>query len=151
MRGFALALLLLGAGAVVAAETPAEKANKTDRANLQGTWTVKSVHGFTKEKAKEELAELKLTFEGDTLSARWGDKSAEATYTLNAAGDPRQIDVTLTKGPEEVQGRLFRGIYSLEGNTLRLAWRKAGEERPKEFVREGQPEVFEIFLEKMKK
>ena len=151
MRGFALAMLLLGAGAVVAADPTAEKANKTDRAGLQGTWTVKSVHGFTKEKAKEEFQELKLTFEGDKIVARWGDHSAEATCTLDATADPRQMDVTLTKGPEEVQGRLFRAIYSLEGNTLRIAWRKAGEERPKEFVREGQPEVFEIFLEKMKK
>jgi uncharacterized protein (TIGR03067 family) len=151
MRGFALALLLLGAGAVAAADPPAEKANKADRANLQGTWTVKSAHGFTREKVKEEFQELKLTFEGDRIVARWGDKSAEATYTLDATADPREVDVTVTRGPEDTQGRLFRGIYLLEGNTLRLAWRKAGEERPKEFVREGQPEVFEIFLEKAKK
>jgi len=151
MRGFALALLLLGAGAAAAADTATEKANKADRANLQGPWTVKSVHGITKEKAKEEFQELKLTFEGDKIVARWGDKSAEATYTLDAGANPAQMDVTVTKGPEEVQGRLFRGIYVLEGNTLRLAWRKAGEERPKEFVREGQPDVFEILFEKMKK
>ena len=151
MKGFALALLLLGAGAVVAAGPTAEKANKEDRAALQGTWTVKSVHGFTKEKAKEEFQELKLTFEGDKIVARWGDKSAEATYTLDATADPRQMDVTVTKGPDQVESRLFRAIYLLEGNALRIAWRKAGEERPKEFVLEGQPEVFEILLNKMSK
>jgi uncharacterized protein (TIGR03067 family) len=151
MRGFALALLLLGAGAAAAADTSAEKADKADRANLQGPWAVKSVHGFSKEKVKEEFQQLKLTFEGNKIVACWGNKSAEATYTLDAGANPAQMDVTVTKGPDEVQGRLFRLIYVLEGNTLRLAWRKAGEERPKEFVREGQPDVFEVFLEKAKK
>jgi uncharacterized protein (TIGR03067 family) len=148
MRTFALALLFLTAAAVTAADKTADKATRFDCDHLQGTWKVKSVHGIQSDQVKKEFQQMRLTFEGDRVTARWGDESAEATYTLDATANPRTVDFTVTKGPENVQGRLFRAIYLLEGKTLRIAWRKAGEERPKEFVREGQPDVREIFLEK---
>ncbi len=150
MRTIALVLTLFAAGAVIAADNKtAEKANRVDREQLQGTWAVTSAHGFQKEQVKEEFQKLRLTFKGDRVTARWDDKSAEATYTLDATANPAAVDFTVTKGPEKVQGRLFRAIYVLENNTLRIAWRKAGEERPTEFVRAGQPDVYEIFLMKM--
>ncbi len=147
---FALLFLLVGAGAVVAADPTFTKADRADRDNLQGTWKVESVRGLPKESSREEFEKVRLTFEGDQIHVRWGDKSAECTYRLAAAETPRQIDVTVTKGPEDVQGRLFRCLYLLEGNALRIAWRAAGEERPKELDPEGQAGVHEVFLKKVK-
>ena len=149
MRAFALALTLLAAGAVLAADSKtADRANRYDHEHLQGTWKVKTVHGIQDQKVKEEFQEMRLTFKGDTVTAHWGDHTAEATYKIDATANPRTVDFTVTKGPEKVEGRLFRAIYLLEGKTLRLAWRKAGEDRPTEFVRAGQPDVHEIFLER---
>lgn len=149
MRTLALVAALLAAGAVIAADNKTtNKANHFDREHLQGTWKVKSVHGIASDQVKEEFQELRLTFEKDHVVAHWGDHSAEATYTLDATKNPSAVDFTVTKGPKEVQGKLFRAIYVLEGKTLRMAWRKAGEDRPTEFVRAGQPDVHELFLEK---
>jgi uncharacterized protein (TIGR03067 family) len=150
MRMLSLALLLLAAGAV-AADNPVDvKANRTDRDSLQGTWKIESVHGFQKASTREEMDQVRLKIEGNTIHAVYGDKSAEATFTLDAVALPRQIDITVTKGPAEVQMKLFRGIYLLEGNTLRIAYRKPGEERPREFGA-GEPGVYRVFLKKVKK
>ena len=59
-------------------------------------------------------------------------RDEEMTFVIRKGGDKGEIDFTLTAGPDK--GKTSRGIYSLEGDTLRIAYAGPGEERPKDFT-----------------
>jgi len=120
-----------------------------EKANLQGQWKSVITDGYGKDAPNEELKTIYLTFKGDQLFARYGMKTAEATYKLllTEAG-PSQIDFTVTKGPEAVVGKTLQGIYQLEGDTLRIMYRDPGLPRPDTFMEEDKPGVYMIFLKK---
>src|SRR5579863_8463570 len=85
-----------------------EKPEKKERATLEGTWAVVTATGYDRV-SPEEIQSLRLTFQDDKLVARYGDKKVEATVRLRPSSDdgPNQMDVTVTKGPEAVQGKTF--------------------------------------------
>jgi hypothetical protein len=76
MRAVALAVLLLGAGTVLASDPAVERAVKADRANLQGTWKVEMIHGFQKESTRADLEKVRLTFDGNHIHVRTGTAAA---------------------------------------------------------------------------
>jgi uncharacterized protein (TIGR03067 family) len=63
------------------------------------------------------------------------------TYKADATGYPKTIDLTPDRGP--ARGKVLKGIYDLDGNTLKVCYvaPDAGEpekaERPKEFGAKG--------------
>jgi uncharacterized protein (TIGR03067 family) len=144
------AIYLTMALGLFAAQNPAQKAEHADHEHLQGTWRAVSAHDFGREVSQEELRSLRLTIRGDTIHATYGNKTADATFKLNPTSTPQQIDVTLTQGPEEAKGKTFHGIYLLEGDTLKIAYRNPGEPRPKELVTEGQSDVRKVFFRREK-
>jgi uncharacterized protein (TIGR03067 family) len=119
--------------------------------NLQGQWKSVITEGYGKDEPNEELKTIYLTFEGDHILARYGNKTAEATYKiiLMEAG-PSQIDFAVTKSPEAVVGKTLQGIYRLEGDTLRIMYRDPGKPRPDTFMEEDKPGAYVIFLKKEK-
>jgi uncharacterized protein (TIGR03067 family) len=56
----------------------------------------------------------------------------EAKYKANPSAKPRTIDVTHLTG--RFEGQTFRGIYELEGDTLRICWSESGQKRPMNFA-----------------
>lgn len=96
--------------------------------SIEGTWSVVSV-----EYAGQPVAAL----EGAILTLAGGKKTfklpsgvvEQGTYTLDAAREPQRIDAT-TAGRSETA----RGIYSLEGDTLRMCFSQLGTRRPTEFA-----------------
>ena len=118
MKRLLSAVLLVGlvGGAVTflgGNPTPEIDAKKPP-ATLEGTWAVVTTTGYDMA-VLEEIQPLHLTFQGDKLVARYGDKTVEATFRLSPSSDdgPDQMDVTVTKGPEAVQGKTFPAIYLL--------------------------------------
>ena len=59
-----------------------------------------------------------------------GDDVQTGTYKLDPSKTPNWIDVT-------IGGGTYLAIYELKGDTLRICHRKAGGDRPTEFVSEA--------------
>jgi uncharacterized protein (TIGR03067 family) len=111
-----VALTLL-ATVLVAADAP-DEAVKKEKQQLQGTWVAKSVK--IKGKADEKLKGAKFIFSGDKLTMEFDGKKQEGTYSIAPTKSPKHIDLTF-----EREGRkdLDRGIYQIEGDTLKMCVR----------------------------
>ena len=118
--------LVIGFGLLVAAARAEDKPAKTDKEKIQGTWALVSGERDGKPIPEERRKNSKVVFAGDKLTIHNKDNEAEGTFKLNPDKKPKQIDVDLG-------GQQAKGIYQLDGDTLKLANAKPGEERPKEF------------------
>lgn len=145
------AAMFLAAVALTAGQNPVRKANVQDLKDLQGVWRVESVQGFKSVKNKDEMKEVRLTIHGHHMKAAWGTHTAEADFVLHLTKSPAAIDITLTHGPRELEGKTFLGRYVLEDGTWRIAYRNPGEKRPLEMTAVGEPQVYQVFLKRVKK
>jgi uncharacterized protein (TIGR03067 family) len=150
MRKYAFVLVLLSP-VLATADGPRQKLNTDEKAELQGSWVAAETAGFGTETPREELRGLRLVIQGNHLTAHYGEKTAEATFRLHANHTPAWIDVTITKGPADVQGKTFHGIYLVEGNVLRVAFPDPGQARPKVFAAPNQTQVHGILFRKQTK
>jgi uncharacterized protein (TIGR03067 family) len=100
---------------------------KSDKERLQGTWVPVSVELGGKKLSNEELKEkdFKTVFDGDSVTMTVQTQNKEMTYKLDPSKKPKHIDLVNSKG------EVTRGIYLLDGNTLKLcAPDTPGEDRP---------------------
>jgi uncharacterized protein (TIGR03067 family) len=121
------------------------KDDSTDRQRLQGSWTADSARRDGKEAA--DLHGHVLVFRGDTFTIRSKDETLySGTYVLDASKMPRTIDFKHARG--DLKGKVWRGIYQLEGETLKIC-DNAGDlakERPTGFeTRAGSGHVRILF------
>jgi uncharacterized protein (TIGR03067 family) len=126
---FARAVLPIAVAILIGAALPAQDAKK-DLEKMQGEWTIVSVEQGGKKKAPdEEFKKLKLTITGEEWKVRSGDEEKiKMTFKIDPSKDPKTIDLTIKSG-----GKVSRGIYKLEGDTLTVCRTFADAERPKEF------------------
>jgi uncharacterized protein (TIGR03067 family) len=149
MKPLLFAFLMTGLIGTAWASSLQDNIAQREKDDLQGQWESVLTEGYGKDAPNEELKTIYLTIKGDHILAKYGTKTAEATYKLilTEAG-PSQIDFTVTKGPEAVVGKTLQGIYLLEGDTLRIMYRDPGRPRPDTFMEEDKPGVYMIFLKK---
>jgi uncharacterized protein (TIGR03067 family) len=123
-------------GVVLAAAALAARAEekKTDAARILGTWLIVSGEDSGKAVPPEKIKNSAVVIEKDTLHVRDGNnkKVWEVRYRLDPGKDPRAIDMTLEEG--ELKGKLSKGIYDLQGDTLKLCYALPGEDRPVAFT-----------------
>jgi uncharacterized protein (TIGR03067 family) len=114
-----------------------------DAKQLQGTWAIDpATYKDEKDKdMREELAKLRMVFDGDTLTIKElihfeenGKKKTEfkelkGPFHLDQTKNPKHIDLL---GENEPQGQ---GIYELDKDKLTLCWAK-------DFRHRGRPEKF---------
>jgi uncharacterized protein (TIGR03067 family) len=101
----------------------------TFKEKLQGTWILAGLEQQGKPVPKAQLAKLhiKLIFSGDKVTFEYPDHTEAGTYTLDAAKDPKTVDVVTDLNTS-------RGILRLEGDNLMICGVPTGEERPEEFT-----------------
>jgi len=118
-------LLVMAAGLLLAADKPKDDA-KGDKDQFQGSWKVVSGEHDGVTLPEEKTKELTVTFQGDKVTIRVGDKTEpEQTFKLDPARKPREIDVT----PHA------KGIYELKGDDLKIRFaRGEGKPRPAGFA-----------------
>jgi RNA polymerase sigma factor (sigma-70 family) len=123
---------------------------KTDTEKLQGNWVVTEIRqdGETRQ-VRDDVKDLKpqsyferlfagtVKFEGNEFRLLLPDGKATsgiASFKLNTAKSPRNIDLTLSQGPESHE--LWLGIYRVDGDELILCLPKAEpfDQRPKYFT-----------------
>lgn len=126
MRGLYYAASIGCAVALVAA-APSQT---VDEQQLQGKWIVESFryNGNPVERLKEAVREFQ---DGKYSLTPKSGEGIEGTVKLDATKKPKAIDL-------DVNGRIIKAIYELEGDTLRLCYNLTSDERPTEF--ESKPD-----------
>lgn len=116
------AIVLLGA-----ADARSENA---DEKQLQGKWIVESFryNGNPVDRLKQAVREF---HDGKySLTPKTGE-AIEGSVKLDTTKTPKAIDL-------DVNGRIIKGIYELDGDTLRMCYNLTSDERPAAF--ESKPD-----------
>lgn len=77
-------------------------------------------------------------------NARTGKDLGEGTYEMDA--DAKTIDSQGIGGP--VRGKMYRGRYSIEGNTLKWVSQSRGKKRPADLVHRPERDAFLMVLQR---
>jgi uncharacterized protein (TIGR03067 family) len=121
----------------LAAVTPALPGDGTkgEAKKLRGTWTLVRGEDQGKPIPPEKLKGGVIAISDKTIIANDKDhkKVFVMTYRLDPTQKPRAIDMTIIEGDEKQKGKTAKGIYELEGDTLKLAYAFAGP-RPTSFT-----------------
>jgi uncharacterized protein (TIGR03067 family) len=154
LAGVAVGMLAsLAVGVMVAGDKPQPKAAPSDKDKLQGTWQMVSGEGEGMKEPAEFCKHFTYTFKGDGLRFR-GDETTpgadlEFSYTLDPKKTPKEIDLKLTKVPDNKGVRsVSKGIYSLQGEELKLCY--SDEERPTKFETKPKDRTSLVVLKRKK-
>lgn len=106
--------LVFAAWLVPASAQPAEGAMK----RLQGSWVASKAERDGK--PADDVVGHRLTFTGRQfqIEDRGGKTVFKGTATVNASTKPAAIDFLHAEGM--LKGKLWKGIYALDGSTLRI-------------------------------
>ena len=132
---FVLALPLLtftfSEAVVMGGDQSAGDAVKAETEKLKGTWTIVSEDGFRKGE--------KWVIVGGRI--REGERDpVHRFYRLDLRKMPKEIDITIMAQPDGGEPlEVLEGIYSLEGDELKLCLASPGKERPASFPQKPGP------------
>jgi uncharacterized protein (TIGR03067 family) len=117
-------------------------AAKKELAKLGGTWQLVSAETDGKKLPEEQVKQIRVVIKAGKHTVYFGE-------TVVAEGVAFRIDPT--KSPKEVEdtlqdGRKIRGIYELDGDTLRSCVAAPDKERPTEFTgKKGSGYTLRVF------
>jgi uncharacterized protein (TIGR03067 family) len=116
----------------------ADAAKKVEKrtAELAGTWKVVSIERDGKEMGAN-FKGAKWVFTDTTLAARFfGEGEAKFAYKTAKVDKVRSIDLEVVESPRDggPRKRTYVGIYSVEGDNLKICYAAGGKQRPKEFA-----------------
>ncbi len=118
--------------AVLIAADPSDDAATKDLAKFQGNWTLISAERDGKKTPEEEAKKIKLTIQGNKFVLRKDSVViSEGTMTLDPSKRPREVDESITTGPNK--GKVFSAIYEIDDEQHKICFAAAGKERPPEF------------------
>jgi uncharacterized protein (TIGR03067 family) len=155
--GALLAVGLVGvAGTVLARHALAEdraqpavkdaEKGRTDKDRLQGTWVAVAAEDSGKKAPEDEVKDrgAEVVFSKEKVTLPIKGEAKEMGYSLDPAKRPKQIDLIIG------EGRVAKGIYLLDGDTLKLCVEKEpGGERPTQFgPTEGTTQVLIVLKKK---
>ena len=122
---------LLTAGFLLGAAGAQDDA-KGDHEKIQGTWKVVSAEDSGRKAPDEAVKNIKWVITKDKITYKFGDKTTELSYKLDATKKPKWID--LTEGD-----RTTLGIYELEGDNLKICFPEGGK-RERSTAFESKPD-----------
>jgi len=117
---FAAVASLLALAILRAADAPKAAGLDDDKA-LQGSWVIDSAE--FKATRSPELVGSTLTFAAGKVSLSRKDKErpSQSAYVLRPSSSPKEIELTPLDDSGKADGsKTIRGIYRLEGDTLRI-------------------------------
>jgi RNA polymerase sigma-70 factor (ECF subfamily) len=112
-----------------------EQPAKTDLERLAGAWAAVSGEADGQQLPSEAVSSYRLVFDKDKVTVHVARDGKEGTFKLDPTATPKTMDLTL-------DGGTGLGIYSLEGDVLKICFTESGNARPTEFVtKEGSRQV----------
>ena len=130
LRG--IGLIVLMATSLMAGEPSKQDAMTKDAVAIQGAWKVVALEADGKQAPPELLTALKITFKGETLTFSPGEPGfSNYTYKLDPSVKPASFDMTHADGSHK--GETQKGVYSLDGDHLKICIGKA-DTRPTDFT-----------------
>ena len=114
-----------------------------DQEQIQGTWQLVSGERGGKPIPEEIVKNVRLVFASDKLTTKVKDRANEATFKLRPDAKPKEIDL-------DMDGNIGKGIYLLEGDSLKIAHGEVGDERPKEFPSKAGSGLTVMILKRVK-
>jgi uncharacterized protein (TIGR03067 family) len=116
---------------------------KSDSEKILGKWEVVSIQRGGRALPDEALKSLSFTFEKGKMIMQRGDQQREFGMKLDPAKKPKAIDV-------DMMGKTGEGIYSLEGDSLKICHGEEGDPRPAEMASKEGTNVTLITLKRAK-
>lgn len=128
---------LLFATCLLSAPPGQDDAAKETKA-LAGTWKVIRAEERGKEVPEEERKHFQLQVEGNTFTFSLDGTKMAATFKLNPAANPKELDITWTDGPEK--DKTVKCVYELKGDTFsfRAGSKNGSSDRPKSLTEGGE-------------
>ena len=126
-------VLLLAASGLGVADRP-EKKKKADPVKqevkkLEGTWVLvgMELNGRQYPQVRLQRLNYRLIIKGNKATRQIRGRSYEQTFTVNPKKNPKAIDTVQS-------GRTTKGIYQLDGDTLKICESLRGTVRPTTFT-----------------
>jgi uncharacterized protein (TIGR03067 family) len=136
------------ATSVVIAEPSKQDMVKRDMEGIHGTWRIVALEADGKQAPAEIVATLKLVFKDDTLAFVPGEPGfTNYKFKLDPATKPAGFSMTHADGTQK--GQTDKGIYSLEGDHLKICFCLSGK-IPKEFTAKAKSGQWMYSLEREK-
>ena len=144
-----LAAIVVAAGgtglAVGYRQVVAADGKKPDRELLQGEWKIATAKMDGRD--QEPMVGSLVSFTGDTVKTM---VSPPGTFKLDATATPRHIDVVITEGRQDKQGK-YLGLYKLDGDRLTLHISHPDGARPADFENRDGDHTILMIMERVKK
>jgi uncharacterized protein (TIGR03067 family) len=110
-----------------------EDAVKAESDKLQGTWQLVSVETEGKAPTEELIKKIRIVITGSKLTVLVGDEAPakDIPFTIDPSKKPKESTDKLPDGTE------IKGIYELDGDTLKSCVAAPNKDRPTEFKGTG--------------
>jgi uncharacterized protein (TIGR03067 family) len=105
-------------------------AAKKELAKLQGTWQLLSAETDGKKLPEEQVKQIRVVIKDEKHTVYFGEKvvAEGVAFKVDPTRSPKEVEDTLR------DGRKIRGIYELDGDTLRSCVAPPDKDRPTEFA-----------------
>ena len=121
--------------------------DKSDQDKIQGKWKIKSGlrggQAFPEDVVKTAI----IVFDGKTMkmtrTVDGNEQTSEMGFTLDPTKKPKAIDT-------DIMGKTGTGIYSLDGDTLKICHGDLSDERPTEFASKEGTKITLVVLKRVK-
>jgi uncharacterized protein (TIGR03067 family) len=104
-----------------------------DKKSLQGKWVLAKINkGDKLQDVAKTSDEFQMTFSGDKVVVEFTAGKEEGAYKIDSSKKVKTIDITAKTSDDK--GKTFLGIYSMDGDTLKLCMAEPDvKERPTDF------------------
>jgi len=103
--------------------SPTESDKTVVASRLQGTWVMVSIEIMGMKIEGPKGQELAFTFDGDKFIVHEAMHREEGSYKVDETKNPKAIDLVAPMGKMK---ETIKGIYQLEGDTLKIAFSPEG-------------------------